>query len=123
MSYHPFHGLKICDYEMRIVGVISRLHNLLFYSAKGLTRFMPIGTIVAGVISALAMKAAEKITDRLIELLQDKNIRARVTAMRALGKVGDARALGALRAAQQRECLDQLKAALLDAIAALEKKA
>ena len=68
-------------------------------------------------------QAAEKITDRLIELLQDKNIRARVTAMRALGKVGDARALGALRAAQQRECLDQLKAALLDAIAALEKKA
>ncbi len=64
----------------------------------------------------------EKVTDHLIELLKDRNIRARVTAIRALGKVGDPRALSALREAQTRECLDQLKAALLDAIAGLEKK-
>ena len=36
--------------------------------------------------------------------------------------IGDKRALPALRAAQQRECLDQLKAALLDAIESVEKQ-
>ncbi len=65
---------------------------------------------------------AEKIVDALLELLKDKSIRARVAAVRALGKVGNKRALGGLREAQQRECLDQLKAALLDAIEGLEKK-
>ena len=65
---------------------------------------------------------AEKIVDALLELLKDKSIRARVAAVRALGKVGNKRALGALREAQQRECLDQLKVALLDAIEGLEKK-
>ena len=65
---------------------------------------------------------AEKIVDVLCELLRDKNIRARVAAIRALGKVGHKRALGPLREAQQRECLDQLQAALLDALDGLEKQ-
>jgi aminopeptidase N len=65
---------------------------------------------------------ADKIVDALQELLKDRYIRARVAAVRALGKVGNKRALGALRAAQQRECLDQIKAALMDAIEGLEKK-
>ncbi|NOT63879.1 MAG: HEAT repeat domain-containing protein, partial [Acidobacteria bacterium] len=69
-----------------------------------------------------ADKIANHLIDHLIELLKDRNIRARVAAIRALGKVGNPRALGALREAQQHECLDQLKAALLDAIAGLEKK-
>jgi aminopeptidase N len=64
----------------------------------------------------------DKITDRLIELLKDPNIRARVSAVRALGKIGNKRALASLREAQTRECLDQLKAALMDAIESLEKK-
>ena len=67
-------------------------------------------------------KAADKVVDLLIERLEDRNIRARVSAVRALGKIGDKRALPALRAAQQRECLDQLKAALLDAIESVEKQ-
>jgi aminopeptidase N len=67
-------------------------------------------------------KEVERLVDHLSELLKDKNIRARVAAVRALGKIGDKRALGALREAQQRECLDQLKGALLDAIESLEKK-
>ena len=65
---------------------------------------------------------ADRIVDALCELLKDKNIRARVAAVRALGKAGHKRALGPLREAQQRECLDQLKGALLDAISGLEKK-
>jgi aminopeptidase N len=65
---------------------------------------------------------AEKIVDALMELLKDKSLRARVATVRALGKVGNKRALGALREAQQRECLDQLKVVLLDAIEGLEKK-
>ncbi|MGH9843062.1 MAG: M1 family aminopeptidase [Blastocatellia bacterium] len=63
----------------------------------------------------------EKVVDRLIELLKDKNIRARACAIRALGKIGNKRALPALRESQQRECLDQLKAAALDAIKCLEE--
>jgi aminopeptidase N len=67
-------------------------------------------------------KAADKIVDHLLELLQDKAIRARVAAARALGKIGHERALPALQAAQTRECLDQLKAALEDAIEGIQKK-
>lgn len=64
----------------------------------------------------------EAIVDRLIELLTDRSIRARTGAIRALGRVGNRRALGELREAQRRECLDQLRAAIEDAIGALEKK-
>ncbi len=65
---------------------------------------------------------ADNIIDHLIELTKDKNIRARVTSIRALGKLGNKRGLHALRAAKQRECLDQLKAAAMDAIKSLEDK-
>jgi aminopeptidase N len=67
-------------------------------------------------------KADDKIVDRLLELLEDRAIRARVATARALGKVGNERALPALRAAQTRECLDQLKAALEDAIEGIQEK-
>ncbi len=67
-------------------------------------------------------KADDKIVDRLLELLDDRAIRARVAAARALGKVGNERALPALRAARDRECLDQLKAALEDAIEGMQQK-
>lgn len=67
-------------------------------------------------------KAAETVVDCLLELLEDNAIRARVAAARALGKVGNERALPALQAAQNRECLDQLKAALEDAIEGIQKK-
>ena len=66
---------------------------------------------------------AEHILDQLIELTKDKNIRARVGAIRALGKIGNKRALPALRGALQRECLDQLKSATMDAIKSLEEAA
>jgi aminopeptidase N len=67
-------------------------------------------------------KVDDKIVDRLLELLEDRAIRARVAAARALGKVGNERALPALRAARDRECLDQLKAALEDAIEGIQQK-
>ncbi len=66
--------------------------------------------------------ADDRIVDHLIDLLKDKSIRVRATAIRALGRVGNQRALGPLREATRRECLDQLKAALEDAITALEKR-
>ncbi len=65
-------------------------------------------------------KNDDTILDLLIELLEDKNIRARLAAVRALGKIGNPRALAPLREAQLRECLDQLKGALLDAISSIE---
>jgi aminopeptidase N len=67
-------------------------------------------------------QADERVTDRLIELLHDKSMRARTAAVRALGRVGNPRALGPLREAQTRECLDQLRSALREAIEGLEKK-
>ena len=67
-------------------------------------------------------KADDVVVDRLLELLEDNAIRARVAAARALGKVGNERALPALQLAQTRECLDQLKAALQDAIEGIQKK-
>jgi aminopeptidase N len=63
----------------------------------------------------------DKVVDHLIELLKDKSIRARVSSIRALGKVGNKRALPGLRETLQRECLDQLKAAAMDAIKGLEE--
>jgi aminopeptidase N len=67
-------------------------------------------------------KGDDKIVDHLLTLLEDKAIRARVATVRALGKIGNERALPALRAAQTRECLDQLKAAIEDAIEGIQKK-
>ncbi len=67
-------------------------------------------------------KAADKIVAYLLDLLHDKAIRARVAAVRALGKIGNERALPSLREAQTRECLDQLKAALEDAIEGIQKR-
>jgi aminopeptidase N len=67
-------------------------------------------------------KASDRIVDCLLELLKDKHIRARAAAVRALGKIGDKRALRSLRESQKRECLDLIKAALLDATEELEKK-
>lgn len=67
-------------------------------------------------------KADDKIVEHLLELLNDKAIRARVATVRALGKIGNERALPHLREAQTRECLDQLKAAIEDAIEGIQKK-
>lgn len=67
-------------------------------------------------------KADDAVVDCLLALLDDKAIRARVAAVRALGKVGNERALPALQMAQMRECLDQLKAALQDAIEGIQEK-
>ncbi|MEO6725551.1 MAG: HEAT repeat domain-containing protein, partial [Blastocatellia bacterium] len=86
---------------------------------------VPIRVAAIGCLGALGKELnkdgkADKVADHLIELLKDKNIRARVSSIRALGKVGSKRALPALHAAQARECLDQLKAAAMDAIKRLE---
>ncbi|HEX8998980.1 MAG TPA: M1 family aminopeptidase [Blastocatellia bacterium] len=87
---------------------------------------VPIRVAAIGCLGALGKELNkdgkdEKVVDHLIELLKDKNIRARVSSIRALGKIGNKRALPALREAKQRECLDQLKAAAMDAIKGLEE--
>jgi aminopeptidase N len=64
----------------------------------------------------------DQVVDHLIELLKDKSARVRVSAVRALKRAGNPRALAPLREAQNRECLDQLRAALREAIETLEKK-
>jgi aminopeptidase N len=88
---------------------------------------VPVRLAAIGCLGALGKelnkdKADDRIVDHLIDMLKDKNIRARVSSVRALCKIGNKRALASLREAQQRECLDQLKGALLDAIEELEKK-
>ena len=86
----------------------------------------PIRVAAIGCLGALGKELnkdnkSDKIVDHLIELTKDKNIRARVSSIRALGKLGNKRALPALGEAELRECLDQLKAATMDAIKSLEK--
>jgi aminopeptidase N len=66
-------------------------------------------------------RAVGHLVDHLIELLNDKAVRARHSAVKALGKVGDKRALSPLREAQRRECLDMMKGAIEDAIKSLEE--
>lgn len=88
---------------------------------------VPIRVAAIGCLGTLGKELnkenkAENIIDHLIELTKDKTIRARVSAIRALGKLGNKRALPALRGAKQRECLDQLKSATMDAIKSLEDK-
>jgi HEAT repeat protein len=68
-------------------------------------------------------KKDDHVVDHLIELLKDKAVRARLSAVKALGKIGNKRALPPLREAQRRECLDMMKGALEDAIKSLEEKA
>jgi len=67
-------------------------------------------------------KKDDKVVDHLIELTKDLNVRPRVSAVRALGKIGNKRALPALQEVEQRECLDMLKSAAMDAIKSLEEK-
>jgi aminopeptidase N len=67
-------------------------------------------------------KKDDQVVDHLIELLKDKAVRARLSAVKALGKIGNKRALPPLREAQRRECLDMMKGALEDAIKSLEEK-
>ncbi|HEU0176809.1 MAG TPA: M1 family aminopeptidase [Blastocatellia bacterium] len=68
-------------------------------------------------------KKDDRVVDHLIEMLKDKAVRARLGAVKALGKIGNKRALLPLREAQRRECLDMMKGALEDAIKSLEEKA
>src|SRR5262249_40199615 len=65
--------------------------------------------------------AVDRVVDHLIELLKDNAVRARLGAVKALGKIGNKRALPALREAQRRECLDMMKGALEDTIKSLEE--
>jgi aminopeptidase N len=66
-------------------------------------------------------KKDDHTVDHLIGLLKDKAVRARLGAVRALGKIGNKRALPPLREAERRECLDMMKGALEDAIKSLEE--
>ena len=93
------------------------------YGEHPSVRVAAIGCLGALGKELRAVSQDEAIVDHLIGLLQDKSIRARASAIRALGRTGNKRALGPLRESTRTECLDQLKAALEDAIESLEKKA
>ncbi len=90
------------------------------YGEHPAVRVAAIGCLGATGKELRQEKADEKITDHLIELLSDQAVRARVAAIKALGNIGNKRALKPLREAQSRECLDQIKGALRDAIKSLE---
>jgi aminopeptidase N len=86
----------------------------------------PIRVAAAACLGALGKelnkeKKDDRVVDHLIELLKDKAVRARMGAVKALGKIGNKRALPPLREAQRRECLDMMKGALEDAIKSLEE--
>ncbi|MGH9851715.1 MAG: HEAT repeat domain-containing protein, partial [Blastocatellia bacterium] len=86
----------------------------------------PIRVAAIGCLGALGKelnkeKKDDQAVDHLIGLLKDKAVRARLGAVKALGKIGNKRALPPLREAQGRECLDMMKGALEDAIKSLEE--
>jgi HEAT repeat protein len=89
-------------------------------------RPVPIRLAAIGYLGSIGKElrkesADDRIVDHLIALLNDPNLRARVSSVRALGKIGNKRALASLAEAQKRECLDMLNAALLDAIKSLQQ--
>ncbi len=65
--------------------------------------------------------AADKIYQRLVDLLGDPNHRVRTAAIRGLGKVGNPAAISKLRLLEKEECLDMIRGALRDAITKLEE--
>ncbi|MFN9742496.1 MAG: HEAT repeat domain-containing protein, partial [Acidobacteriota bacterium] len=67
--------------------------------------------------------AADKIYQRLVDLLSDPNHRVRTAAIRGLGKVGNPTAIPKLRLLEKEECLDMIRGALRDAITKLEEPA
>jgi aminopeptidase N len=64
----------------------------------------------------------EAVYQRLIELLEDKSFRVRVVAVRALGVLGDDRAIANLRNVEQREAIDVIRSAARGIIRTLEEK-
>jgi aminopeptidase N len=65
----------------------------------------------------------EKVYRRLIELLEDKAFRVRLSAVKALAVLDDARAIPALRAVDEREAIDIIRSAARGSIRTLEEKA
>jgi len=83
------------------------------------------------VAAAMAMAALgkehederERVYHRLIELLEDKAFRVRLSAVKALAVLDDARAAAALRAVDEREAIDIIRSAARGAVRTLEEKA
>jgi HEAT repeat protein len=65
----------------------------------------------------------DSIYNRLVELVEDKAYRVRLAAVKALGVLGDERAVGHLRAVDEREAIHLLRSAARASIRSLEEKA
>jgi len=111
-----FHGLAQAP-EKRAVGLAI---NHSKYGERAPIRVAAIACLGALGKELNKEKKDDQVIDHLIELLKDKAVRARLGAVKALGKIGNKRALQPLREAQRRECLDMMKGALEDAIKSLE---
>ncbi len=112
-----FHGFTQAK-EKRAVDLAI---NHSKYGARAPIRVAAIACLGAIGKELYKEKKDDRVVDHLIELLKDKAVRARLGAVKALGKIGNKRALPPLREAQRRECLDMMKGALEDAIKALEE--
>jgi hypothetical protein len=86
-------------------------------------------TVRAAAILALASLNKEEADEReevfkkLTSLLEDKALRVRVAAIKALGTLGDARAIPALHAMDEREAIHLVKSSARGVIRALKEKA
>jgi HEAT repeat protein len=112
-----FHGFTQAK-EKRAVDLAI---NHSKYGERGPIRVAAIACLAALGKELYKEKKDDQVVDHLIELLKDKAVRARLGAVKALGKIGNKRALPPLREAQRRECLDMMKGALEDAIKSLEE--
>jgi aminopeptidase N len=112
-----FHGFTQAK-EKRAVDLAI---NHSKYGEPGPIRVAAIACLAALGKELNKEKKDDQVVDHLIELLKDKAVRARLGAVKALGKIGNKRALPPLREAQRRECLDMMKGALENAIKSLEE--
>lgn len=64
----------------------------------------------------------EAVYNRLVELLEDKAFRTRLAAIKAMAVLGDERAIGALKAVDEREALGAVRSAARGSIRQLEQK-
>jgi HEAT repeat protein len=94
------------------------------HTAYGVQPSVRVAAVAA--LAALGKEYAderERVYHRLIELLEDKAFRVRLSAVKALAVLDDERAAAPLRAVDEREAIDIIRSAARASLRTLEEKA
>lgn len=79
-------------------------------------------TMSLGTLGKEHSEERETVYEKLVKLLEDKTFRVKLAAIKALGVLGDERAIAPLRALDEREAIDILRSAARGTIRTLEEK-